>query len=98
MIRSLNIQGHCELDLWPTDPKIKRHYTSHDKSIYEIWKLVDESFQGNDREPFNIQGHCDLDLWHGDPKITNDQSTCEIEAIWSTDRQTERPTNISKTT
>ena len=29
---------HCDLDLYPTDPKIDREHTLYDKCLYEVWK------------------------------------------------------------
>jgi len=62
--------SHCDLDLWPTDPKISRglllnkdyHPMKFEGSGSKVLKFL----SGNG---FHSSGHCDLDLWPTDPKI-----------------------------
>jgi len=62
--------GHCDLDLWPTDLKIKGFFYSI--SATNLWSLkalaqrVLKLLSGNG---FHSSSHCDLDLWPTDPKI-----------------------------
>ena len=62
--------GHCDLDLWSTDPKINRglllNKGYHPMNLKALGQRVLELLSGNG---FHTSGHCDLDLWPTDPKI-----------------------------
>jgi len=59
--------GHCDLDLWPTDLKIKRGLLLN--KGYHPLKFEGSGPKGtqvSERKQFHSSGHCDLDLWPTD--------------------------------
>jgi hypothetical protein len=64
-----NIQGPCDLDLWPSDPKINRgHLLVMTNQYVKYEDFVMHSFQDNKRTPFWHLRPSYLDLWTSDPK------------------------------
>jgi len=65
--------NHCDLDHWPTDPKINRVFNLIRAitlwSLKALGQMVLELLSGNG---FHSSGHCDLDLWPTDPKLNRD--------------------------
>jgi len=62
--------GHCDLDLWPTDPKIKRgFYSIRATTLWSLKALAQRVLKFLSGNGFHSSGHYDLDLWPTDPKI-----------------------------
>ena len=64
---------HCDLDLWPFDPKFHRAHTWLMRRLYV--KFHEDRCKGEAVmrfKPFYLTGqslHCDLDLWPFEPKV-----------------------------
>jgi len=61
--------GHCDLDLWPTDPKIERvFYSIRATTLWSLNTLAQRVLELLSENGFHSSGHCDLDLWPTNPK------------------------------
>jgi hypothetical protein len=59
-----DISGPCDLDLWPSDPKINRvHLLVVTNQYVKYMDFVIITFQDNQQKPFWHWRPCDLDLW-----------------------------------
>ena len=72
------VDGHCDLDLWPTDLKIIRdHLLPRDACLCQILQTLVYSVSSYQSDKVwsicqYVESHCDLNLWPVDLKINRD--------------------------